>query len=47
VLLQLQNESLESHKFGSKKKAATEDAINKVGKYWLRDALFHQVDLFA
>lgn len=47
VIAQLQGESLESHKFGPKKKAITEEAIAKVGKYWLRDALFQQVDLFA
>lgn len=47
VIQQLQNESLESHKFGVKKRAATEEAIAKVGKYWLRNALFKQVDLFA
>lgn len=47
VLEQLQNESLESHKFGAKKKAETEKAIASVGKYWLRDALFNQIDLFA
>jgi hypothetical protein len=47
VIQQLQNESLESHKFGNKKKEATEEAIAKVGKYWLRDALFKEVDLFA
>ena len=47
VIAQLKGESLESHKFGAKKKAITEEAINRVGKYWLRDALFDQVDLFA
>ena len=48
VFDQLQRESLESHKFGPKKRAAAEEAIRKVGKYWLRDALFSpQVDLFA
>ena len=48
VFEQLQKESLESHKFGPKKKKMTEDAIQSVGKYWLRDALFsNQVDLFA
>lgn len=47
VITQLKNESLESHKFGPKKKAATEEAIAKVGQYWLRDALFKEVDLFA
>ena len=47
VIQQLKNESLESHKFGNKKKAATEEAIRIVGKYWLRDALFNEVDLFA
>jgi hypothetical protein len=47
VIAQLQKESLESHKFGPKKKTETEEAIRKVGKYWLRDALFQQVDLFA
>jgi len=47
VIEQLQKESLESHKFGTKKKAATEEAIAKVGQYWLRDALFKEIDLFA
>jgi hypothetical protein len=47
VIEQLKNESLESHKFGSKKKLETEKAIAAVGKYWLRDALFNEVDLFA
>lgn len=47
VMEQLQKESLESHNFGPKKKIATEEAIQKVGQYWLRDALFNQVDLFA
>ena len=47
MIQQLKNESLESHKFGPKKKAVTEEAIQKVGQYWLRDALFKEVDLFA
>lgn len=47
VVTQLQKESLESHSFGAKKKAVTQEAIQKVGSYWLRDALFNQVDLFA
>jgi hypothetical protein len=47
VIEQLKRESLESHKFGAKKKAATEEAIARVGQYWLRDALFKEVDLFA
>jgi hypothetical protein len=47
VIEQLKRESLESHKFGAKKNAATEEAIARVGQYWLRDALFKEVDLFA
>jgi hypothetical protein len=47
VIEQLKRESLESHKFGTKKKTATEEAIARVGQYWLRDALFKEVDLFA
>jgi hypothetical protein len=47
VIEQLKRESLESHKFGTKKKTATEEAIATVGQYWLRDALFKEVDLFA
>jgi hypothetical protein len=47
VIEQLKKESLESHGFGAKKKATTEEAIAKVGQYWLRDALFKEIDLFA
>ena len=33
-------ESLESHKFGVKKTQKVEEAIESVGEYWMRDALF-------
>lgn len=33
-------EGIDDHKFGVKKKAKTQEAIDKVGKSWLRDALF-------
>ena len=32
-------ESLDSYGFGVKKRTQVEEAINAVGKYWLRDAL--------
>lgn len=47
VCIKLREESLESHNFGKRKLEATKEAINKVGKYWFRDALFQEVDLFA
>lgn len=37
---QFLKEGLEDHKFGSKKKLKTENAIKAVGDFWLRDALF-------
>lgn len=40
VLEQLRNESLESHKFGQKKTTTVLTAINDVGEYWMREALF-------
>lgn len=46
VCEKLRKESLESHNFGSKKKQKTEEAIQKVGEYWLREALFDYARLF-
>lgn len=46
IIQQLKNESLESHEFGTKKKEKIEKAITSVGKYWLRDSLFNQMNLF-
>lgn len=40
VLHQLRGESLDSYNFGDKKRAKTQEAIDAVGEYWLRDALF-------
>lgn len=40
VVDKLKEEGLESHGFGAKKKSKVETAINSVGDYWLRDALF-------
>ena len=42
---QFRKEGIEDHKFGVKKKAKTQEAIDKVGKAWLRDALFDQPSL--
>ena len=42
---QFLKEGLEDHKFGEKKKAKTQAAINAVGKFWLRDALFDTTTL--
>jgi hypothetical protein len=42
---QFRREGIDSHKFGVKKKAKTQEAIDKVGKAWLRDALFDQPSL--
>jgi hypothetical protein len=36
---------LESYKWGEKKKAKSQAAINAVGKAWLRDALLEQPSL--
>lgn len=47
VCIKLRKESLEQHKFGRKKTELTQEAIQKVGSYWLRNALFDNVDLFA
>lgn len=38
-------EGIDSYKFGVKKKAKTQEAIDKVGKAWLRDALFNTTSL--
>lgn len=38
-------EGIDDHKFGVKKKAKTQEAIDKVGKSWLRDALFNTTTL--
>ena len=42
---QFRKEGLESYKWGDKKKAKTQDAIEYVGKAWLRDALMDQPSL--
>jgi hypothetical protein len=42
---QFLKEGIDSHNFGVKKKAKTQDAINNVGKSWLRDALFNKTTL--
>lgn len=46
VCEKFREESLESHKFGPKKRAQVEEAIAKVGKTWLRDALFVRSTLY-
>ena len=40
VLNQLRGEGLESYNFGDKKRKKVQDAIDAVGEYWLRPALF-------
>lgn len=40
VCEKLRNESLESHKFGAKKRGIVEQAIKTASETWLRDALF-------
>lgn len=42
----LRKDSLENHKFSDKKKEKIEEAISKVGKYWLRSELFNYGKLF-
>ena len=42
---QFRGEGLESYKWGDKKKAKTQTAIDAVGKAWLRDALMEQPSL--
>ena len=42
---QFRTEGLESYKWGEKKKAKTQTAIDAVGKAWLRDALMEQPSL--
>jgi hypothetical protein len=42
---QFLREGIDSHKFGPKKKAKTQAAIDSVGKLWLRDALFNTTSL--
>ena len=42
VMNQLKADSREAHGFGAKKTAKVENAINDVGDYWLRDALFNE-----
>jgi len=37
-------ESLDSYKFGTKKRAQVEEAIESVGKYWLRDSLVNNAN---
>lgn len=39
------SEGIDDHKFGVKKKAKTQEAIDNVGKSWLRDALFNTTTL--
>ena len=45
VIKQFLSEGLIDHKFGEKKKAKVEAAINSVGKFWLRDALYNKSSL--
>lgn len=42
---QFRKESIEAHGFGKKKTEATQKAIDSVGKFWLRDALFNTTSL--
>jgi hypothetical protein len=42
---QFRKEGLDSYKWGDKKKAKTKEAIEYVGKAWLRDALMDQPSL--
>jgi len=42
---QFRAEGLESYKWGEKKKAKSQTAIDAVGKAWLRDALLEQPSL--
>ena len=42
---QFLKEGIDDHKFGPKKKAKTQAAIDSVGKLWLRDALFNTTSL--
>lgn len=50
VIAKLKEEGLESHGFGEKKTQKVEGAIQAVGEYWLRPALFepthHSLDAF-
>lgn len=45
VCEKLIEESLESHGFGIKKTTKTQEAIDAVGKYWMRDALFESTSI--
>lgn len=45
VIDQFLSEGLENHNFGPKKKLKVEEAINSVGKYWLRSALYNNSSL--
>ena len=45
VMKQMKADSLEAHGFGAKRTAKVEQAINDVGEYWLRDALFNEITL--
>jgi len=45
VLDQLRGEGLESHGFGAKKTEKVTTAIESVGEFWLRDALFNTSSL--
>lgn len=42
---QFLKEGIEDHGFGAKKKAKTQEAIDSVGEFWLRDALFNNTTL--
>jgi hypothetical protein len=42
---QFRKEGLESYKWGDKKKQKTQEAIEAVGKAWLREALMDQPSL--
>ena len=41
----LRKEGLENYEWGEKKRARTEEAINNVGRAWLRDSLFNTTTL--
>lgn len=42
---QFLREGIDDHKFGTKKRAKTQTAIDSVGKFWLRDALYNTTTL--
>jgi len=45
IIEQFKRESLDSHKFGTKKTEKVKEAIANVGEYWLRDALFEETSI--